>query len=329
MMKKMIAVLLAAVMTLAVTACGGGTAAGTAGEDAGSGESGTAEIAEEDAGLIPKDPRIRVGSKDFTESLIVAEIYALALEDAGYPVNRFLNISSSIVHDAIVAGEIDLYPEYTGTGLCSVLQMEADSDPEKVYSTVKAAYDEQFGITWLDPTKINDRNGIAIRTPAAEKYNIYNMSQLQQNADRLRLCSQGEFEVREDGLPGLEKVYGKFNFESIEVYDNSIKYQILEYEEADACPGYSTDAQLVFKDKFTYLEDDKGFWPPYYLTPIVRNEVLEEEPGIADALNAVSAKLDTETIIELNARVDIDHEPYDVVAGEFYETVCGEQPSEQ
>ena len=265
---------------------------------------------------------IRVGSKDFTENLIVAEVYALALEDAGFKVERKLNIAGSVVHTAIISGEIDLYPEYTGTGLLAVLQLPMSSDPDEVYNTVKAAYDEQFQITWLDSTGVNDRNGLAVRTDVAQQYGIYTMSDLQREAENIRVCSQGEFEYREDGIPGMTKVYGPFNFASINVYDNGIKYQILEQGEADLCPGYSTDAQLVNTDKFTYLEDDKGFWPPYYLAPIVRNEVLKANPKIADVLNAVSAKLDTETMVALNAKVDIEHEEYDEVAREFYETVC-------
>lgn len=327
MKKRIAAVILTLTMALSLAACGG--SGSTAGKDAGSGSAAGKDAGSEqdstgsqDGGAEAKDTVIRVGSKDFTESLIVAEIYALALEDAGYTVERNLNIAGSVVHTAITSDEIDMYPEYTGTGLLSVLQMEMSSDPDEVYNTVKEAYNEQFDITWLDSTAINDRNGIAIRTQAAEEYNIYNMSQLQQNADKLRVCSQGEFEYREDGLPGLAKVYGEFNFKSINVYDNGIKYQILENDEADVCPGYSTDAQLVYKDKFTYLEDDKGFWPPYYLAPIIRNNVLEADPGIADVLNAVSAKLDTDTIIGLNAKVDIDHEEYEEVAEEFYTTVC-------
>lgn len=328
MKKRIMTAVLTVTIALTLTACGGsGSGAGAeketsaaqgTGAAVGSEEAGETDAAAPDA----KDTVIRVGSKDFTESLIVAEIYALALEDAGYTVERNLNIAGSVVHTAITSDEIDMYPEYTGTGLLSVLQMEMSSDPDEVYNTVKEAYNEQFDITWLDSTAINDRNGIAIRTQAAEEYNIYNMSQLQQNADKLRVCSQGEFEYREDGLPGLAKVYGEFNFKSINVYDNGIKYQILENDEADVCPGYSTDAQLVYKDKFTYLEDDKGFWPPYYLAPIIRNKVLEADPAIADVLNAVSAKLDTDTIVGLNARVDIDHDEYEEVAKEFYETVC-------
>ena len=267
-------------------------------------------------------PVIRVGSKDFTESLIVGEIYALALEDAGYTVERKLNIAGSLVHTAITSGDIDLYPEYTGTGLLSILQLPMDSDPDRVYETVKAAYAEQFQITWLDSTAVNDTQGIAVRTQIAEQYNIYTISDLQREAAHIRFCSQGEFEYREDGVPGLTGLYGPFDFASIKVYDSGIKYQILEQDEADACPGYSTDAQLVNMDKFTYLKDDKGFWPPYYLAPIVRNDVLEANPEIANILNAISAKLDTETMVSLNAKVDIDHMEYEEVAREFYETYC-------
>ncbi len=268
-----------------------------------------------------EDTAIRIGSKDFTESLIVSEIYALALEDAGYQVERKMDIAGSIIHTAITGDEIDLYPEYTGTALLSILKLEMNSDPDIVYNTVKDAYNEQFQITWLDSTQINDTQGITIRTETAKQYGIYTISDLQANADKIRVCSQGEFEYRDDGLSGLSKVYGPFNFQSITVYDNGLKYQILENNEADVCPGYSTDAQLINTDKLTYLEDDKHFWPPYYLAPIVRNNILEENPGIAKVLNQVSAKLDTETVISLNAKVDIDNQEYEEVAKEFYDSI--------
>ena len=264
---------------------------------------------------------IRVGSKDFTESLIVAEIYALALEDKGYQVDRKMNVAGSLVHTAITGDEFDLYPEYTGTALLSVLQMDMDSDPDSVYNTVKEEYDKQFELTWLDSTQVNDRNGIAIRKETADQYNIATMSDLQANADKLKLCSQGEFEQREDGLPGLAKVYGEFHFASINLYDSGLKSQILESGEAVVCPAYSTDAQLVNTDKFAYLEDDKQFWPPYYMAPVIRNDALKENPEIAEILNKVSAKLDTETMISLNAKVDIDKQEYDEVAKEFYDSI--------
>ena len=200
---------------------------------------------------------IRVGSKDFTENLVIAEIYALALEDNGYTVERVSNISSSLIHNSIVNDEIDLYPEYTGTGLLSVLGEDMETDSEKVYKTVKKEYEEQFNLTWLDYASANDSQGLVIRTEVANSLNIKTISDLQAHASELRFASQGEFDEREDGLPGLEKTYGTFNWQSSKVYDNSLKYSVLENDEADVTPAYTTEGQLVSTDKFTLLEDDK------------------------------------------------------------------------
>ncbi len=266
---------------------------------------------------------IYVGSKDFTESLLVGEIYALALEDAGYKVERELNIAGTLVHSAITNDEIDLYPEYTGTALYSILNMkDVGNDVQTVYDTVKREYAERYDITWLKQSDLNDTNGFAIRTETAERLGIYTISDLQAKASEIRVASQGEFELREDGLPGLEKVYGKFNFKSIKVYDNGIKYEILKNNQADVTPAYSTEGQLVNTHLFTYLIDDKNFWPPYYLAPIVRNETLEKFPGIEEVLNKISDALDTETIISLNAKVDIEKQEYEDVAREFYDSIA-------
>ena len=268
-----------------------------------------------------KDDSIRIGSKDFTESLVVAEIYAFALGDAGYKVERKLNIAGSIVHTSIMNDEIDLYPEYTGTGLLTVLKMDLITDPDEVYRVVKEEYNKQFGITWLESSKANDSNGLCIRTAMAEQYSIYTISDLQKHADKARMASQGEFEQREDGIPGLEKIYGKFNFKSIKVYDNGLKYQILQNNEADVAPAYTTEGQLVNTAEFTLLKDDKNFWPPYYLAPIVRNNVLDANPGIAEVLNKISIELDTETVTALNAKVDVDKREYEEVAKEFWDSI--------
>jgi osmoprotectant transport system substrate-binding protein len=219
--------------------------------------------------------------------------------------------------------EIDLYPEYTGTGLISILQMEALTDPQEVYDTVKAAYEEQFQLTWLDYAAANDGQGLFISRAASDEYGITTISQLQEHAGELRFASQGEFNEREDGLPGLEKVYGPFEWKSSKVYDNGLKYEVVENGEADVSPAYTTEGRLVETDKFLLLEDDKQVWPPYNLAPVVRDEVLEEHPDIADVLNSISAQLDTETVTQLNARVDIDKEEYEDVAREFYESIKG------
>lgn len=264
---------------------------------------------------------IRIGSKDFTENLIVAEIYALALEDKGYSVERVSNISSSLIHNSLVNDEIDLYPEYTGTGLLSILKAEMETDPNKVYETVKSQYKDKFQVTWLDYAAANDGQGLVIRTEVAKELGIKTISDLQKHASELRFASQGEFDQREDGIPGLEKAYGKFAWKSSKVYDNSLKYAVLENEEADVTPAYTTEGQLVNTDKFTLLEDDKQFWPPYNLAPVVRDSVLKTNPEIADVLNKISVQLDTATVTSLNAKVDVDGEEYKDVAKEYYDSI--------
>ena len=292
--KKVFAVLIVALMGLSLTACGG---------------SGSSE------------KTIVLGSKDFTENEIVAEIYGLALEDAGFTVERKMNIASSVVHQSVISEEIDLYPEYTGTGLISILKKEALTDQEEVYQTVKEAYNEQFDLTWLDYAQANDGQGLFISRKASDEYGITTISQLQTNAEKLRFASQGEFDEREDGIPGLEKIYGPFHWKSSKIYDNGLKYQVVENDEADVAPAYTTEGRLIETDKFVLLEDDQHMWPPYNIAPVVRNEVLEQYPEIAEILNDISSKLDTEVVTQLNAKVDIDQEEYEDVAAEFYESI--------
>lgn len=269
------------------------------------------------AGVSAADT-IRVGSKDFTENEIVAELYALALEDAGYDVERIFDIAGSVIHTSIVNDEIDLYPEYTGTGLISILQLDPITDPQEVYDTVKEAYEEQFSLTWLDYAQANDGQGLFISKAASDEYGITTITDLQANAQNLRFASQGEFDEREDGLPGLEKIYGPFDWKSSKIYDNGLKYNVVENDEADVAPAYTTEGRLAEADKFVLLEDDKQAWPPYNLAPVVRDDVLEEAPDIPEILRAINAALDTETITALNAQVDVDKEEYEDVAEAFF-----------
>ncbi len=315
-MKKKTAILtiaLAAALTVGTLA-----GCGSSSSDSGSSSSGSEASS---AAADNSDITIKVGSKDFTENEVVAEIYALALEDAGYSVERVFDIASSVIHQSIVSEEVDLYPEYTGTGLISILQLDPINDPDEVYNTVKEEYEEQFGITWLDYAEANDGQGIFVSKEVSDEYGITTLSDLQANADKIRFASQGEFDEREDGIPGLEAVYGEFNWASSKVYDNGLKYEVVESGEADAAPAYTTEGQLSQTDKFVLLEDDKQVWPPYNLAPIVRDEVLEAAPEIEEILNEVSATLDTATVTELNAKVDIDKEEYEDVAAEYWESI--------
>lgn len=263
---------------------------------------------------------IRVGSKNFTENLIVAELYALALENNGFKVERDFNLADTAVQTAITSNDIDLYPEYTGTGLLTVLKHSLVTDPEQVYDIVKSEYKTKFNLVWLPYAQANDGQGLVVTKKVSDEYGIKTISDLQKNANKLRFASQGEFDDRDDGLPALTAAYGPFNWKSSKVYDNSLKYSILENDEADVAPAYTTEGQLT-DPQFVLLEDDKKVWPPYNLAPVVRADVLKGSPGIADALAVVDNALTTQVITGLNAKVDLDKQEYEDVAADFYATL--------
>lgn len=264
---------------------------------------------------------VRIGSKGFTENEIVAEVYALALEDAGLKVERTPDLGSSIIHQSLTTGDIDLYPEYTGTGLISVLKEEPKTSADEVYREVKKQYEDKFKISWLDYSPASDGQGIVITRAASDQYGIKTISDLQKNADKIRFASQGEFDQRSDGIPGLTAKYGEFHWKSTNVYDNALKYQVLDQNQADAAPAYTTEGQLSDTGKYLLLEDDKQAWPPYNLAPLVRDEILQKNPKIAEVLNKISPKITTENITKANAEVDLKGKEYKDVAKELYESI--------
>ena len=268
------------------------------------------------------DNVIRVGSKDFTESLIIAEIYSLALEAAGFTVDRTgHNLSSGLVHTAIVNGEIDLYPEYTGTGLLTVLGLPLMTDPLEVYELVRQEYYERFQITWLDFTTAHNGQGIVIRTELAQALGIVTLSDLQPHASQLRFVSTAEFLDREDGLSAMVAAFGPFDFYSVDIMGGGARYEALRTNAADVSVAFTTDGHLYNTHYYTLLVEDIVIWPPYNLVPIVRNAVLEEHPGVADALNALAPHLTTATLLHLNSQVIIYGRDIQEVAREFFEAL--------
>lgn len=265
---------------------------------------------------------VRVGSKDFTESLIVAEIYALALEDAGFTVDRTgMNLASGIVHEAITSGEIDLYPEYTGTGLLSVLGMPLMTNPQEVYELVSREYYEQFDITWLDLTTAHNGQGISVRTQVADELGIRTISDLQPHAHLLRFVTTPEFLDREDGLPAMVAAYGPFDFASVDTMGGGARYEALRTDAADVSVSFTTDGHLYNTHYYTLLQEDITIWPPYNLVPIVRNDILLANPGIADALNRLAPHITTATLLHLNSQVIVYDRDIEDVAREFFESI--------
>jgi osmoprotectant transport system substrate-binding protein len=249
-------------------------------------------------------PRIRVGSKNFTESIVIAEIYARALERAGLKVERHLNLgSTAIAMAAIQRGDIDLYPEYTGTGLLEVLHLAPMSDSKKIYDTVSAAYAKDYHLVWLDPSPMNDSQALATTKAISKAHNLTTLSQLAKSAPQFRLATIQEFLARADGLPGLQKFYGGFQFETVKTYDITLKYQALREGNADVASAFSTDG-AISTDDLVVLRDDRHFWPAYNVAPVVRQQTLDTDPRIATVLNALAPAITDRAAARMNAAVE-------------------------
>lgn len=274
-------------------------------------------------------PTVTIGSKNFTEQFIVSEMLALLLEDAGYPVERVLNLGgSAIVHTALTEGEIDAYVEYTGTGLLAILGMEipeagaaspeAGATPaaggglaQEVYDIVSQEYQDQFNLTWLEPWGFNNTYTLAMRAADVEELGLETISDLEGVAGDLTFGATQEFVVRPDGLPGLTEMYG-FEFGDAVGMDPGLVYSALDNGDVDVISAFATDGRIPALNLVT-LEDDLGFFPPYFAAPVVRQELLDESPEIADIFNQLAGLIDDSTMADLNFRVDDGgEEPIDV-----------------
>jgi osmoprotectant transport system substrate-binding protein len=260
---------------------------------------------------------IKVGSKDFTEQFILGEMYALVLEDKGLKVQRKLNLGGTPVAQAgLQSGQIDLYPEYTGTGLLTVLKLPANSNQKQVFDTVSNAYKEKFKLVWLDPAPMNNTQALAMTQEGAKKYGIKTISDMAAKATQLVMIGPPEFEAREDGLPGLRKAYGNFKLKAYKGADPGLRYQSLKDGQADVVVAFGTDGELSAFN-LVVLQDDKKLFPPYQVAPVVRQEILDKNPNLRDALNALAPKLTNETMQRLNYEVSGKKREPAEVAKEF------------
>ena len=259
---------------------------------------------------------IKVGSKNFTEQFIVAEIYAAALENAGFKVERKINLGATLVaHEALKTGAIDLYPEYTGTGYLAVMKASDTKGltPEKALAAVKTYYEKEFNLTWLKPSGVNNGYAIVVRPEIAAEYKLKTLSDLGRAAGKLKLGAGSEFFDRYDGLPGLKEVYGIEFGDSRQFAALRLRYEALSQKQVDVANGFSTDWQIA-AEKFTALDDDKGLFPPYFLAPVVRMDVANN-PKIVAVLDQVDGLIDNATMQELNRQVEVDKtEPRRVAA---------------
>jgi len=263
-----------------------------------------------------RDNAIVVGSKNFTEQLVLGEIAAQQIERKLHvKVSRKLNLGGTLLtHEAIVHGDIDIYPEYTGTAATVVLKQTAEGDPVQVYMAVKDAYLARFGLIWLPPLGFNDTLAMVVRRQDARGLATPELSAA--TGRKWRLGVGYEFLTRPDGLTRLDKSYPLQWQGTPRSMDLGLLYQALEQRKVDMAAGNSTDAQLA-GSKFTVLRDDRKVFPPYNACFVVHRSLVKQRPEAELALSMLSHRISDETMRELNRRVEQDRQPIEKVAREF------------
>jgi len=259
-----------------------------------------------------------VGSKNFTEQDLLGEIAAQWIEATlDIPVERRLHLGATfIAHRALVAGEIDLYPEYTGTALAAVLEQDPGSRPDSVLARVRAAYAERWNLTWLPPLGFENTFAILVRARTADSLGLATVSDLAAHPGALRAGFGYEFMEREDGFAGLVAAYGlEFGAPAREM-DLGLVYRAVAEGQVDLTAGNSTDGRIETLD-LRHLADDRSYFPPYEAAFVVRDDALARTPGLRETLERLSGRIDTETMRRLNRAVDLDHRNLAEVAREW------------
>jgi len=311
---RWVALLLLLCVPLALGACGG--------DDDDNG--GTSTPAAQSSGGIQKNDKnssvkLVIGSKNFTEQKVLGEIYAQALGAAGYSVSKQLNLGDEkTALKALKGGDISAYPEYTGTILTSFFGKKAEdlpSDDQKAYEQAKFSLGTE-GISALPPTPFVSSNEVAVTKETADKYGLAKISDLSKVANKLTLYGSPECRQRLDCLLGLQQVYG-LKFKKFVPVDIALRHQVLTSGKADVSIVFTTDPQIK-REGEVLLEDDKGMFPPYNSTLLLKTDTVKKAgPDLTTVVEQVNKGLTDEAMQELNARVDLDKKTPEVVAGEY------------
>ena len=262
---------------------------------------------------------IVVGGKNYTEQQLMAEMTAQLLKDKGFEVDKRAGLGTAPLRQAQENGQIDVYWEYTGTSLITFNKITDKLDAAGTYAKVKEL-DAAKGLVWLDPSKANNTYAFAMRAADAKAKDIVSISDLSakiKGGDKLTFGSNAEFYARPDGLKPLEDSYGfSFGRDSVKRMDTGIVYQALKDGQVDVGLVFATDGRIPAFD-FVVLKDDKGYFPTYAMTPVIRKQVLDANPQLAEILNGLSAKLDDATMAKLNASIDVDKKTVEEAAAGF------------
>jgi glycine betaine/choline ABC-type transport system substrate-binding protein len=262
------------------------------------------------------EPRIRVGSKNFSEQLVLGEIVAQHLENRLHArVSRRLDLGGTLLaHQALVAGDIDVYPEYTGTALTAVLKEKPLKDPSQVLAKVREGY-RQWNLEWLDPLGFENTFAMAVRTEDARARHVATLTEAARSG-AWHLGAGYEFAHREDGLPGLTSIYGLKLKGSVKTMDLGLLYPALIKGQIDMGAGNSTDGLLSVLP-ITVLKDDQHYFPPYECALVVRDASSQKFPGLRAALSELSGRISSDTMRRLNYELDGKHRPAREIARDF------------
>ena len=309
--------LLALLLTALAAGCGDD-------DDEGGGGGGSEEASQEQSAGIQKNDanastKLTIGSKNFTEQKVLGEIYAQALAAAGYDVSKELNLGDeNVALKALEEGEISAYPEYTGTALLSFFGVKSDELPDdegKAFQQAKQGFAKK-DLTALEPTPFTNSNEVAVTMETADRLGLRKISDLKGKEQDLTMYGTPECRQRLDCLVGLQEVYG-LDFKRFVPVAIDLRHEVLIKGQADVSIVFTQDAQNK-REGFVLLEDDKGIFPPYNSTLVVRNDAFEKAgPDLPEVVAQVNEGLTDPVMQELNARVDLDKETPEDVAGAY------------
>jgi osmoprotectant transport system permease protein len=260
-------------------------------------------------------PAVIVASKPFGESYLLAEMFAQQLESRGISVDRRPGLGATeLAFRALRGGAIDVYPEYTGTGLLVLLGEPPRGTAADVYSRVAEEFPRRFGVRWLPPLGFENTYAIAVRKGMADSLVMRTLSDLARSAPRLRAGLTPDFIGRADGLPGLSRAYG-IHFRDVRALLPAVKYRALDGGDVDVVDGYSTDG-LIARYDFRVLVDDKGFFPPYEAAALIGARLASQNPAAVAALTELSGRIDVAHMRRFNRRIEAEGVPIPTVAAE-------------
>lgn len=264
---------------------------------------------------------ITIGSKNFTEQYLLSTMTVLLLEENGFQVDEKSNMGSSVLREAMLNKQVDMVWDYTGTVLVTYMGEDPLTDPEEAFEEVKKRDKEENDISWINKTDVNNTYALVMAQDKADELGIHSISDLaayiNDNPEAISVATDAEFANREDGLPGVQEVYGfRFGADRIKEMQVGLQYEAINNGQVDVAMGFGTDSQIKQYD-LAVLEDDKQFFPAYHAAVGIHSDVLENNPEIEDITQQLSTRLDDDVMRSLNYQVDVEGKNVGTVARDW------------